>query len=100
MCSVRNFSLKSGFTEFCQKKTLNSEVTEVDTVFCKYHKLYSNGKFSKNSYLKETSDDNWHFVLFIPFLQDYSTMSNLHAKLFIVILLPLWWHFTRHLLIG
>jgi len=89
MYPVHNFSLKSGFTKFCQKQAVNLEPTVVDTVFCKCHKLYSNGKFSKNSYLKETSDDNYHFVLFTPSLQDYSTIPNLHTKLFIFTLLPL-----------
>jgi hypothetical protein len=86
---VHNFSLKSAFTKFHQKHPPNSELTKVDTVFCKCHKLCSNGKFSKNSYLKETSGDNCHFVLFTPFLLDYSTVPNLHAKLFIVTILLL-----------
>jgi len=86
MYLVHNFSLKPAFTKFCQKQTPNSELTQLDTVFCKCRKLYSNGKFSKNSYLKETFGDNCHFVLFTPFLQDYSTIPKLHAKLFIVTL--------------
>jgi hypothetical protein len=64
MFSVDNFSLNSGLTKLCQNQTIKSKLIEVDTVCLKCHNLYSKGKFSNKPYLKETSDDNCHVVLF------------------------------------